>query len=652
VPKRLPITIALILAGVPVTLTAQEYGTLTPEIVTGEGLLPAFAPESYSPHAGARYPDEVFFGDLHVHTMLSADAGGAGATLLPDDAYRFARGEEMISTTGQRTRLSRPLDFFMLTEHSDGMGVILDILQGAPNIVADPVGARLHEAFNRGGTEAQDAVWEMIALFANNEIPDALLYQPGNPAFDRVWLEIIDAAERHYVPGEFTTFAAYEWTPFVDGNNLHRNVIFRDGYDRVSQIAPFTTTPPVGSPNPRDLWAWMQAYEDKTGGEVMAVPHNGNLSNGIMFPLVDTFDGGAALDADYARLRQTWEPLYEVTQVKGDSEAHPYLSPDDAFADYETWDFGNLDMSEAKTPEMLAGEYARSGLLRGLLLEEQLGVNPFKFGLVGATDTHTGLATFDEDNFFGKFVSYEPNPNRSTHLSQSNPELGLDRFGWQDAASGITAVWAEENTREAIYDAMARREVYATTGPRIRVRLFGGWDFADDAHLSRDLAEVGYLGGVPMGADLRARPEGAEAPRFIVYAMRDPDGANLDRVQVIKGWVDAEGQTQEQVYDVAWSDGRVPDAAGLLPDVGSTVDLSSVPTFTNAIGATELGTVWEDPDFDPSRPAFYYVRVIEIPTPRWTAYDAARFGLTLPPEIPLVTQERAYTSPIWYTPEG
>ncbi len=336
---------------------AQVVTTLTPEIVTGEGLAPAFAAPAYSPNVGADFPDLVLFGDLLVHTMLSADTGGAGASLLPDDAYEFARGEEVISTTGQRVRLSRPLDFFMLTEHSDGMGVILDILNGAPNIMAEPVGAALHEAFSRGGTDAQNAVWEMIALFANGELPDALLYQPGNPAFDRVWLEIIDAAERHNRPGEFTTFVAFEWTPFVNGNNLHRNVIFRDGYDRVSQIAPFTTTPPVGSQNPRDLCAWMQAYEDETGGEVMAVPHNGNLSNGIMFPLVDTFDDNTPLDAEYARLRQTLEPLWEVTQVKGDSEAHPFLSPDDPFADYETLDFGNLDMSEAKTPDMLAGEY-------------------------------------------------------------------------------------------------------------------------------------------------------------------------------------------------------------------------------------------------------------------------------------------------------
>ncbi len=648
-PKYAFIITAVALWGTSSALSAQEVTTLSPEIVTGEGLPPAFGPRTYSPNVGQDFPDQVFFGDLHVHTLLSADAGGAGALLMPDDAYRFAQGEEIVSTSGQRVRLSRPLDFFMLTEHSDGMGVIVDILNGTPNIMAEPVGAQLHEAFNRGGADAQNAVWKMIGMFANGELPDALLYQPGNPAFDRVWGDIIDAAERFNEPGVFSTFVAFEWTPFVDGNNLHRNVIFRDGADKVSQIAPYTTTPPVGSQNPRDLWAWMQAYEDKTGGEVMAVPHNGNLSNGIMFPLVDTFDNNTPLDAEYARLRQEWEPLYEVTQVKGDSETHPYLSPDDEFADYETWDFGNLDLSEAKTPEMLPGEYARSGLERGLLLQNQLGVNPFKFGLVGATDTHTGLATFDENNFFGKFVSYEPNPARAMNLSQSNPELGIERFGWQDTASGITGVWATENTREAIYDAMARREVYATTGPRIRVRLFGGWEYPDTAILSRDLAEVGYQGGVPMGADLWTRPEGAGAPRFIVYGMRDPDGANLDRVQIIKGWVDANGETRETVYDVAWSDGRVPDADGRLPPVGNTVDLT-VPTWTNTVGAVELGTVWEDPDFDPALPAFYYARVIEIPTPRWTAYDAVAFDLDLPPEVPLITQERAYTSPIWYTP--
>ncbi|MGL6209922.1 MAG: DUF3604 domain-containing protein, partial [Paracoccaceae bacterium] len=588
------------------------------EEIDSTGLPSAFPAPAYSPYAGRGFPDNVYFGDTHVHTMLSTDAGGAGARLLPRDSYRFALGQEVTSSSGQPVRLARPLDFYMITDHSDGMGMIVDILAGTPNIMAIPFGAELHDGFNAGGAKAQAAAGKMISAFAQGTIPADLVYQPGNPAYDRVWDDIIAAAEEFNDPGHFTTFIAFEWTSLVAGNNLHRNVIFRDGGDLAGQMSPYTTTPPIGSPNPRDLWAWMQAYEDRTGGDVIAIPHNGNLSNGMMFPLVDDFAGDAPLDAEYARLRQMWEPLYEATQMKGDGEAHPFLSPEDEFAGYETWDNGNLDLTEAKTPDMLAGEYVRSGLLRGLLLEKELGVNPFKFGLVGATDTHNGLTTVDDDNFFSKFVSYEPGPERSTHLSKANAELGLDRWGWQYSSAGLTAVWAEDNTRPALFDAMTRRETYATTGPRMRVRLFGGWDFPAEAILARDLARIGYRGGVPMGSDLRAAPEGATAPRFLVYALRDPMGANLDRVQIVKGWVDAEGQPQERVYDVAWSDGRVPDAKGQLPPVGSTVDLT-IPSWTNTIGAAELGAVWQDPDFDAALPAFYYARVVEIPTPRWTA---------------------------------
>lgn len=324
------------------------------------------------------------------------------------------------------------------------------------------------------------------------------------------------------------------------------------------------------------------------------------------------------------------------------------LSPDDEFADFETWDWANLDASEAKTPEMLPGEYVRSGLQRGFQLENTLGINPFKFGLVGASDTHTGLSTPDNDNFFGKFTAYEPSEHRANHLSKRNEALDIEYHSWRYITGGLTAVWATANTRGAIFDAMERREVYSTTGPRIRVRFFGGWDFtADDAN-RRDLAVVGYTKGVPMGADLH--PSTSQAPSFLVYALRDPQGANLDRVQIVKGWLDADGSPREQVYDVAWSDNRVPGSDGKLPAVGNTVDLS-VPYWTNTIGAAELGTVWQDPDFDPSLQAFYYARVIEIPTPRWTAYDAVKFNLTLPEKIPLTVQERAYSSPIWFNPE-
>ncbi len=634
-------TLALAASALPAS--SQDTSGLTAEVLKGR---------PYSPYADRGFPAEVYFGDTHVHTALSADAGGGGTTLLPRDAYRFARGEQVTSNTGQPVRLSRPLDFYMITDHTDGMGAITDIIKGAPNIIADEQGKKFHEAFAKGGEDAAKAAFELTATFAQGKISPALNYQPGNPAYKRVWDDIVAAAEEFNDPGRFTTFIAFEWTSLVEGNNLHRNVIFRDGPERAGRIEPYTTTPPVGSPNPRDLWKWLQTYEDTTGGEALAIPHNGNLSNGMMFALQDDFAGGAAYDPAYAEARNKWERLYEATQIKGDGEAHPLLSPEDEFADFETWDYGNLDASERKTPEMLPGEYARSGLQRGLMLEDRLGVNPFKYGLVGASDTHTGLTTPDNDNFFGKFTAYEPNPNRSNHVSKKFADGTVALNAWQYITAGLTAVWATENSRGAIFDAMERREAYATTGPRIRLRFFGGWEFAPDDALRRDLALVGYTKGVPMGSDLNLAPEGAGAPSFLVYALRDPMGANLDRVQIVKGWVDADGKPREKVYDVAWSGGRQPGADGKLPPVGDTVDLS-VPSWTNTIGAPELGTVWTDPDFDPALRAFYYARAIEIPTPRWTAYDRVKFDLTdLPPEIPLKTQERAYSSPIWYGPAG
>jgi hypothetical protein len=603
----------------------------------------------YSPYAGRSFPNMLLFGDAHVHTALSADAGGSGTKLMPRDAFRFARGEEVISNTGQPVKLQTPLDFLVLTEHSDAMGAIVDILTGTPNIMADPMGRRFHEAFNRGGQDAAQAAMEMISLFAQGKISPAMNYQPGNPAFVATWEKIVKVGEEYYEPGKFTSMFGFEWTSLVQGNNLHRNVVFRDGPDKVLQVVPYTTTAPYGSLDPRKLWEWLQMYEDKTGGQVLAIPHNGNLSNGMMFPLVDDFDGGKPFDAKYASTRAKWERIYETTQMKGDGESHPLLSPEDEFAGFETWDAGNLDLSAKKTPEMLPGEYARSGLKRGLELDAKIGVNPFKFGLIGATDTHTGLITPDEDNFFGKFAQYEPNPQRANNIAfKATQEGGRNIYSWQYQAGGLTAVWATENTREAIFDAMERKEVYATTGPRMRVRFFGGFDFTADDTKGRNPALAGYSKGVPMGGDLTAAPKG-KAASFLVYALRDPVGANLDRIQIVKGWLDKDGKAQEKVYDVAWSGDRKPDAKGKLPPVGDTVDLS-IPSWANTIGAPELGATWTDPDFDTSLKAFYYARVIEIPTPRWTAYDRVKFNLDLPKEIPLKLQERAYTSPIWYNP--
>jgi hypothetical protein len=573
------------------------------------------------------------------------DAGAFGARLGPSDAYRFARGEEVVSATGQRVKLSRPLDFLVVADHSDNMGFFPKLFAGDPTMLADPTGRRWYDMVQKGGQDAVKAALEIIDSFSKGTFPKALASLPGSPAYRSAWEQTIKAAEDANTPGRFTAFIGNEWTSNTGGNNLHRVVIFRDGGDRASRVEPYTTLKPLGSDNPRDLWKWMTAYEEKTGGQILAIAHNGNLSNGIMFPEIESFSG-QPVDRAYAETRIRWEPLYEVTQMKGDGESHKFLSPNDEFASYETWDKGNLNLSVPKKPEMLQYEYARSGLQLGLKLEQKIGVNPYKFGMIGSTDTHTGLATAEEDNFFGKHSGTEPNAKRWEHPVACFG--GVCVMGWEQAASGYAGVWATENTREALFDAMQRKEVYATTGPRMLVRFFGGWDFeAQDAH-TRSPALAGYTKGVPMGGDLRQAPAG-KAPTFLVAALKDPIGANLDRIQIIKGWLDKMGAVQEKVYDVVWSDGRKPGADGKLPPVGNTVDVANA-IWTNSIGASELITVWKDPDFDPALKAFYYVRVIEIPTPRWTAYDARFYGVKMDPKVPMTTQERAYTSPIWYTP--
>jgi hypothetical protein len=439
----------------------------------------------------------------------------------------------------------------------------------------------------------------------------------------------------------------YEWSSNTGGNNLHRNVVFRDNGDKASQVDPLTVYPPYGSDNPADLWKWMAAYEQKTGGSVLAIAHNGNLSNGLMFPVVEAFS--KPLDRDYAEQRAKWERLYEATQSKGTGEAHPLLSPEDEFADFEIWDKGNLDGSVVKKKEMLEFEYVRSAYKNGLKLEQTLGVNPYKFGLVSGSDAHTALTAMEEENFFGKTVPQEPSPQRMTGVFIDNVQSGVKVMDWEVSASGYAAVWAKENTRAAIWDAMERKETYSTTGTRMLVRFFGGWEFVSEDAANRLPAQIGYTKGVPMGGDLTNAPSD-QSPTFLVAALKDPIGANLDRYQIIKGWLDGSDTVHEKVYDVAWSGDRKLDSDGKLPPVGSTVDVANA-TWTNTIGAPELIGVWKDPDFDPSQPAFYYGRVIEIPTPRWTAYDAKRFGSQPLPGTAMTVVERAYTSPIWYAPE-
>jgi len=612
-----------------------------------ESLSDLYPGKSYSPYAQRPFPSRPLWGDTHLHTALSVDAGLFGARLGLAEAYQFARGEEVISSTGQPAKLSRPLDWLVIADHSDALGFIQDLAAGAPNILAFEEGKRWHAGIEQGGDAAVAAALDLITTFSQGKIPPAMLadYSPGAKKYKTVWEHVVKTAEDYNEPGRFTALIGFEWTSLVTGNNLHRNVIFRDGADKAGQVVPYTTQAPIGSTDPLDLYEWLENFEAKTGGSALAIAHNGNLSNGLMFP-VDAQYTGRGINKKYVTKRARWEPVYEITQIKGDGEAHPLLSPDDAFADYETWDAGNLDLSEAKTSDMLAGEYAREALKNGLALAAKLGTNPYKFGLVGSTDSHTGLSTAEEDNFFGKHAGTEPSPVRMQHPFTKTDQGVFE--GWQTVASGLAAVWAVDNTREAIWDAIDRKEVYATTGTRLLVRFFGGWDYTANDLNSRQPAFRGYEKGVSMGGDLTARP-GDGAPTFMVYSLRDPVGANLDRIQIVKGWLDAKGKTHEKVYDVAWSSGRVPDASGVLPLVGNTVDVKAA-NWLNTIGAAELGTVWTDPNFDPRQRAFYYARVIEIPTPRWIVYDAFRFGVEIPEGAETIHQERAYTSPIWYTP--
>ncbi len=600
-----------------------------------------FAEEGvYSPYADRDYPDRVLFGDTHFHTNLSFDAGLVGTRLGIDEGFRFARGETVTSNSGQRVQLIRPLDFLVLTDHAEFIGLAPMIQSSDPALLADPWGRWVHERFNAGPEGRAEAFADII------EWGTVKMENPfsSDDAARGIWLDTVEKVETYNEPGRFTAMTGFEWTSSPQGDNLHRCVIYADGPDKTSQTLPFGL---FDGGDPEDLWRYMGTYEDRTGGRILAIPHNGNLSNGLMFAEVDL--QGNKLTRAYAESRARWEPLHEVSQMKGDEETHPFLSPEDEFADFETWDASNISGTAPKTEDMLQYEYGRSSLKLGLKLGAKLGANPYKFGMIGASDTHTALSTTREENYFGKYQSTEPSADRHNDevIPADDPSLRI--LTSQESASGLSAVWARENTRRAIFDALRRKEVYATTGTRIRVRVFAGWDFAADEVARPDFIAEGYRRGVPMGGDLRAAPDG-KAPNFMIRALRDPDGANLDRVQVIKGWLDKKGETHERIYDVVVSDGRTVGADGRCNEpVGNTVNIPTA-TFTNTIGDAVMAAHWQDPDFDPAEHAFYYVRVLEIPTPRWTTYDAAFFGIDLPDTVPATIQDRAYTSPIWYTP--
>ncbi len=527
-------------------------------------------PKPYSPYVDQHFPQQVFFGDTHFHSSLSVDSGLIGNRVGLDQAFRFAKGEEIRTSTGQRARLNRPLDFLVVSDHAEYLG-IADLLNTAnPELLATEVGRQWYDAMQEGG----DVAWQTAVRLVDDFGSGTASFR--DPKIERsVWERVDDTASEYNQPGAFTAFNGYEYTSTPNGDNLHRVVVFRDGPDRVKQIIPFGA---FDSTDPEDLWAFMAGYEEQTGGSVLAIPHNPNISNGVMF--AETVNG-RAMTRDYAERRVRWEPLAEVTQMKGDSEAHPLLSPEDEFADFETWDFGNAN-GIPKENRMLQYEYARSALRVGIRLEQELGVNPFKFGLIGSSDTHTSLATTREENYFGKLPHLEPTADRFEEVVVRDATDGSPVvYSWQMSASGLAAVWARENTREAIFDAMARKEVYATTGTRITVRVFAGWDFEADEVERPDFAAQGYARGVPMGGDLTSAPSGA-APTIMVRALRDPQGANLDRVQIIKGWVGADGETHERIYDVAVSDGRTigADGRGRTP-VGSTVDVDDAKVMAH-----------------------------------------------------------------------
>jgi hypothetical protein len=585
------------------------------------------------------YPQNVYFGDTHLHTNLSPDAYvQRNTTSSPDNAFQFAKGAPVIDALSRaKVQIDTPLDFLVVADHAEYAGITKMIWDGHEQLMATDIGKRYAKMIKDG--KGTDVFFELIGSVNTNKPFEDLV---SKNLRSTVWNHIVDAADRHNDPGKFTAFIGWEWSSMPGGQNLHRIVFMPEGGEVAKQFMPFSA---FDSNVESDFWSWLEETSERTGADFVAIPHNGNISNDLMFPLADR--SGNPISAAYANTRMRWEPVMEITQIKGDSETHPALSPDDEFADFETYEhtFESEHNDNERAADYREGSYVRAGLKRGLEHEEKLGVNPFKYGLVGSTDAHTGFASAEEDNFWGKF-SLDAIPD-----NKSGVELTPGTYGWDMSASGLAAVWARENTRESIVEAFKRREVYGTSGPRIRLRFFGGFNFTSRDVRASDLAKVGYDKGVPMGSDLAAAPRGKSAS-FLIQAVKGPVDANLDRIQIVKGWVGAGGKAKEKVYDVAWSGNRSSEPDGKLPAVGNTVDLET-GLYTDNIGAAELVTVWTDPHFDASQRAFYYVRVLQIPTPRNSTYDAIALGID-PVETgkPITIQERAYSSPIWYTPRN
>jgi hypothetical protein len=574
---------------------------------------------------------QLLWGDTHVHTSNSVDAWSYGNfTADPDTAYRYAKGVPVLHPgTGQRIRLRRPLDFLVVADHAEMLQLQVRLGENDPDWMDKSTSGELRELMNG---DPRDVFTQVTSIVVGGR-QDILADYHRPELLERSWARQVDSAEAHNEPGRFTALIGWEWSPGPEGANLHRVVFTPADAETAKKFNPLSYYDTV---RPEGLWQWLDDTSRQTGADFVAIPHNSNMSNGKMFDLRDS--DGRPMTAAYINARRRWEPVMEVTQTKGTSETAPSLSPDDPFADFE---IRNV-LLNGVVPPITGGSYARPALLRGLEIAGSAGENPYQFGFIGSTDSHTGLVSVDESDHYGKLVQ------DSLPAERVNPSAGgFDP--WRTSASGLAAVWAAENTREAVTSAFRRREVYATSGPRIAVRFFGGFNFETADAMATDVAATGYAKGVPMGSDLTASPAN-ESPVFLVHASKDPAGANLDRVQIIKGWVDDSGVAREKIFDVVWSGDRTPEANGMVAPLPSTVDVNTA-SYSNSVGSAQLAIVWRDPEFDPTQAAFYYVRVLEIETPRLQVYDAV--ALQMAPENtgwPLTIKERAWSSPIWYTP--
>ena len=561
----------------------------------------------------------ALFGELHIHTRWSFDAYMMSTRATPDDAYEFAKGKPLKHPLGQTYQINRPLDFMAVTDHAEFLGVLSRADDPNHPMSKLPVAKRI---FDENG-KVRDGMGGLWGAMARREQIEGI-----TTAKDKLeaWQYVVDAANRHNDPGNFTAFVAYEWSTSKEGRNLHRNVIFKGD----SGPVPFTR---FDSTNPEDLWAWMEDIR-ASGNDVLAIPHNANLSDGSMFPRLDS--SGQPLTANYAATRNRNEPLVEVSQIKGTSETHPMLSPNDEFADFEIVEYYVANLNPVTK---FSGGYVRDAYRTGLEFQDTQGFNPYRFGLVAASDSHTGITSIVESDYCGPAGAHDGTPVK--RLSKNSYPKNR-KF----SASGIAGVWANENTRASIFDALRRKETWGTTGPRIQVRFFGGFDMAEITPDREQWVDAAYKKGVPMGGSLPAT-DNSVAPTFLMYAIKDVDSANLDRIQIVKGWSE-DGVSHERVFDAVWSGDRSLDpASGKLPPVGNTVNPKTLQ-YSNTIGAVELKGTWTDPEFNPAEDAFYYVRTLEIPTPRWSSFDAKVLGIPIPDGVPHTIQERAYTSPIWY----